>query len=413
MDGRPMESGLTSDGVKQPPRLWLVLALGLGTAAVLVVGAVIALNMARSTGPSGGQGAAPHDAQEDKQQIEPAATEAGGEGKQPEPPAEVHSVIPEQKTGEAAPAFDPSKPYKDAAGPFAIAQSTNITLRDEARAKDLPVRVTLPEGEGPFPVVLFSHGLLGSRDNYRPLASHWASHGYAVIQPTHEDSLKETRSASLDERTGEWRSRAGDMLFLLDQFAEIASKVKVDAKAFDARRICVAGHSFGAHTSILLAGANIRTGLARREKLTDPRISCAIWLSPQGTGFLLDAEAFGAVTMPLLALTGSEDTSPVQPTLKASDRRRGFDLVAGDGNTWLVWVEGLYHGMGGIAAGGDGRDARYQGSGGPNEAHVRIVKAATTAFLDGHLRDSADARAWLTGPGLAAMSDGKAKAELR
>lgn len=406
-----MESEATSDGVKQPPRLWRVLALGLGAAAVLVVGAVVALNLARSKAPTGTGGSEPANTPEASERAETATTDSvGGEETQP---AEAQAGVLEQESVAAAPTFDPTKPYKDTVGPHAIAQSTNITLRDEARAKDLPVRVTLPHGEGPFPVVLFSHGLLGSRDNYRPLASHWASHGYAVIQPTHEDSLKESRTASLDERTGEWRSRAGDMLFLLDQFAVMAASLDVNPGVFDAKRICVAGHSFGAHTSILLAGANIRTGLARREKLTDPRITCAIWLSPQGTGFLLDAEAFGAVTMPVLALTGSEDTSPVQPMLKASDRRRGFELVTGDNNTWLVWVEGLFHGMGGIAAGEDGRDARYQGSGGANETHVRIVKAATTAFLDGHLRDSADAKAWLTGPGLAAMSDGRAKAEPR
>lgn len=404
---------------RKPPKLFRVFALGLGLAAVLVIVAAVLLNWGRTrnvpVGPEGGEQAPPLENADTSSydpslptSVESLATIPAI----PASPAVEPRATPATPAAEEA-AFDLTKPYKDAAGPIAIAQSTSLTLRDDARSKDLTIRVTLPSGDGPFPVVLFSHGLFGSGDNYQPLAKHWASHGYAVIQPTHEDSLKENLRATLDERTSEWRSRAEDMLFLLDQFDTIATKTNVPAAVFDRERICVAGHSFGAHTSTLLAGASARTGIGRREKLTDPRIDCAIWLSPQGTSFLLDASAYAAITMPLLAITGSEDTSPIQATLKATDRRKGYDLVAGDMNTWLVWVEGLYHGMGGIAANSGGQDARYQGSGGPNPTHVRIVLSATTAFLDAQLRESSDAKVWLTGPGLAAMSDGKAKPELR
>jgi predicted dienelactone hydrolase len=41
--------------------------------------------------------------------------------------------------------------------------SLDFTIRDEARRRDIPVRVYLPAGKTAAPVVVFSHGLGGSR----------------------------------------------------------------------------------------------------------------------------------------------------------------------------------------------------------------------------------------------------------
>jgi predicted dienelactone hydrolase len=42
---------------------------------------------------------------------------------------------------------------------------------------------------GQFPVIVFSHGAGGSGQNYFPLTHYWATHGYVIIQPTHNDSI--------------------------------------------------------------------------------------------------------------------------------------------------------------------------------------------------------------------------------
>src|SRR6185369_13262736 len=80
-------------------------------------------------------------------------------------------------------------PYKQDAGPFAVAV-TRYDWVDAARNnRPVPVKIYAPEkGAGPFPVIVFSHGLGGSREAYEYLGRHWASHGYVVAHVQHEGS---------------------------------------------------------------------------------------------------------------------------------------------------------------------------------------------------------------------------------
>src|ERR1700712_5603134 len=53
---------------------------------------------------------------------------------------------------------------------------------DAARARDLPVKLYFPvEGVAPFPVIIFSHGVGGSREAFSYLGETWASHGYVAV----------------------------------------------------------------------------------------------------------------------------------------------------------------------------------------------------------------------------------------
>lgn len=71
-------------------------------------------------------------------------------------------------------------------------RSTDLTVRDEARKRDVPLRVYLPAATDPAPVVLFSHGLGGSRENNPYLGKHWAARGYVagfLQHPGSDDSV--------------------------------------------------------------------------------------------------------------------------------------------------------------------------------------------------------------------------------
>src|SRR3982074_367685 len=87
------------------------------------------------------------------------------------------------------------------------AESQDFTVRDAARNRDIPVRIYLPANEKPEPVVLFSHGLGGSRAGSKFLGEHWAGRGYVAVFIQHpgsddavwKEAAPEQRMAALRE----------------------------------------------------------------------------------------------------------------------------------------------------------------------------------------------------------------------
>ncbi len=63
-----------------------------------------------------------------------------------------------------------------------------FTLVDTSRKREIPVRYYLPRQSGQRPVVLFSHGLGGSRDNNGYIGKHLAGRGYVCVFMQHPGS---------------------------------------------------------------------------------------------------------------------------------------------------------------------------------------------------------------------------------
>lgn len=57
----------------------------------------------------------------------------------------------------------------------------DLTVHDAGCDRDIPLRVYLPTNIAPAPVILFSHGLGGSRTGSAFLGQHWAGRGYAAV----------------------------------------------------------------------------------------------------------------------------------------------------------------------------------------------------------------------------------------
>src|SRR5579885_3303466 len=86
-----------------------------------------------------------------------------------------------------APAAAP-KPiaYKPGPGPHEVARAHYDWVDAARQQRAVPVTVYAPKGgDGPFPVILFSHGLGGTRDGYAYLGRYWASYGYVVVHVQH------------------------------------------------------------------------------------------------------------------------------------------------------------------------------------------------------------------------------------
>jgi dienelactone hydrolase len=166
-----------------------------------------------------------------------------GEGDPTEAPAEDTELAVDTEP-DATPDSDPTPPagpLRDPSetGPFSIvASSPSPTLSTRTR---VPLRVFLPEGDGPFPVVVFTHGFQLTSANYRSYGRHLASWGYVVIMPDLPGSLISAPTHV---------ELADELIALLDWIE--ASPDALQAKA-DPGSLGMAGHSMGGKLSLLVA----------------------------------------------------------------------------------------------------------------------------------------------------------------
>ena len=291
-----------------------------------------------------------------------------------------------------AAAYDPLS----VAGPD-IPAPLDLTVHDRTRKRDIPVRIYLPPRKEPSALVLFSHGLGGSRTGSAYLGKHWAARGYAAVflqHPGSDESVWKDKPVS-------WRMeamrravniqnfmlRAADVSAVLDDLEHLnRSAGNVLTGRLDLQRIGMSGHSFGAATTQAVSGQKYPIG----PSLTDPRIKAAVMMSPGAPKRKDLKKAFASVAVPWMLLTGTKDDSFVA-TDKAESRLKVFPALPPGGKYELVLHNAEHSAFSDRALPGD-REKR-------NPDHHRAVLALTTAFWDAWLRDDAAAKAWLDGSG--------------
>ena len=267
-----------------------------------------------------------------------------------------------------------------------------VVLPVPGRAVDMQVRVSAPVTGSELPVLLLSHGHgnsnhLSSLNGYAPLASFWAAHGFAVIQPTHLDSATlGLRDADDPEAPLYWRSRAEDMKRILDQLDVIEATVPQLPGRLDRSRVAVAGHSMGGHTASMLLGARLtdpRDGAV--VNLTEPRIKAGVLLAAPGRGgdalsefaaehySFFSTMDFSAMTTPALVVAGDKDAS-AHLTVRGPDWHTD-PYVLSPGPKSLLTLFGAEHGLGGVA----GYDAAETTD--ENPELVAAVARLTWAYL--------------------------------
>ncbi|WP_037569148.1 alpha/beta hydrolase family protein [Phaeacidiphilus oryzae] len=289
--------------------------------------------------------------------------------------------------------------------PTPVVSVRPVTLAAPDRSQDLQVRVTAPTTGQDLPVVLFSHGMTLTMDDYAPLVDHWAAHGFVVVQPTHLDSLGLPPD---DPRTPlVWRIRTDDLTGILDQLDTVEAGVPGLAGRVDHDRIAVAGHSWGAQTASTLAGARVvDTDGTPGETMTDSRVKAAVLLCLPGTGgadlsplaaqyFPFMSPDFTELKTPSLMVAGDHDQSPL--TVRGPDWfTDGYRLSPGA--TDLLTLFGAEHGLGGIQGANDTRTTDE------SPERVAAVQQATLAYLRTAL--GIDEDAWpATRRALAASAD--------
>lgn len=216
------------------------------------------------------------------------------------------------------------------------------TWLDAVRQRELPVKVRWPDAataqSGPLPVVLFSHGLGGTRDGGAVWGQAWAAAGFVVLHLQHPGSdlaaVKAVTNTFTDKQAlrlaaspAQLLARLLDVTFALDEIGRRHATRQGRWGTVRPTLAGLSGHSFGAHTTLGMAGQRY-PGF---EGMDEPRLASFIAFSPSlpATG---DArQAFDRMTRPMLCLTGTLDADVAGNNATPERRMAVFDaLPAGD-----------------------------------------------------------------------------------
>lgn len=330
------------------------------------------------------------------------------------------ACAPKPTTPPAPPAPVPPPAAELAQSGLAVAQSADVVLRDSSRNRDLAVRVTYPEGAGPFPVIVFSPGAGGSGKTYDSLARFWATHGFVVLAPSAEASAgKDPASESVREPAGDaasdpkgWETRARDVSFVAAATGAVEAKVPALTGKLDEKRLGVGGQSYGAFAAMLLAGATPEVSKKEKPKsYADPLPKAFLLISPPGKGQQgLTEKSWSAVERPLMVVTGTRD-----PGVKNQDPSWRLDAyqLSAPGNKYAVFIQGASHlSFTGLSA-EPGAVPKASGKK-PTTADEEVavfkdLKIATLAFWEAFLKGDANSKAFLQTDALATESDNRAQ----
>lgn len=271
----------------------------------------------------------------------------------------------------------------------------DLVFTDAKRQRELPLLVYLPADTSAAPVVLFSHGLGGSRKGNPFMGEHWAARGYVAVFLQHPGSdesvwrdappggrLKAMREAASLEN---FLARVQDVPAVLDQLAKWNAESGHDlAGRLDLARVAMTGHSFGAVTTQAIGGQATATG----QSFGDERILAAIAFSPGIPQRGTPETAFAGVKLPWLLMTGTLDDSPIGGQTPES-RLQVFPALS-PGDKYELVLHGAEHSaFTDRALPGDKQER--------NPNHHRAILAIGTAFLDAYLKKDGAAKAWLQG----------------
>jgi len=233
------------------------------------------------------------------------------------------------------------------------ASSVDLDWHDQTRDRAVPVRLHLPgnlrSDSPPAPLIVFSHGLGGSRYGYSWLGSHWAAHGIASLHVQHVGSDRAIWAERgnplamlglMREATTEREAidRALDSRFAVDQLAASGFGLAIATS-----RYIAAGHSYGANTAMLLAGARIeRPGFS--SSLADRRVTGAVLISaPPFHGEGAPEPILASLRAPTLHVTATEDIIRVPGFFSDLDDRLAiFRATAGADKTLAVYTGGSH-----------------------------------------------------------------------
>ncbi|HTU54287.1 MAG TPA: hypothetical protein VMF62_09980 [Acetobacteraceae bacterium] len=278
-----------------------------------------------------------------------------------------------------------------AAGP---GLSTRLAGRPDG---GLPITILPPANRAaPHPALIFSPGYGGRPSGFIRLVAPWVEAGFLLLLPEHLDSFARGapyRPSFADlERYAELR--IADIDAMLTALPDLAARA--GARVVPAR-VGLGGHSFGAWTAAVIAGATVCFPGGQQKSFADPRPAAFFLLAappvPPGADARhpfqgLAPASFGALTRPLLLIDGTRDNGPGG----YRHRLAAYELSP-PGHKYLGIVrEGTHMTLAGIAPAGDAP------LGALAARALADVHALTLPFWQGFVAGRQESIAWLNGP---------------
>jgi len=294
-------------------------------------------------------------------------------------------------------------------------------LVDHSRSnRNVPIKVHYPAESGKFPVIVVSHGAGGSWDSHFALAQHLASYGYIVLCLEHVGSNRKALMRNMRiiknfdamlHNSNEMLARPRDVSFAIDQLNSWNQSNEFLQGKIDVENVGVLGHSYGAYTSMAIAGIRpalnwikptIGKGMGLADDVSDKRVKACVALSPQGAGDPFFAkESFKTLSTPLLGISGTKDKllGDVEPI----ERYKAFSLWPESGGKHIfLWLENAAHSDFSDPEGGE---TRGQKSANRKEVQ-KIVRTASILFFDYYLKGKGDVNQSITDNSLKAYLSG-------
>jgi predicted dienelactone hydrolase len=283
------------------------------------------------------------------------------------------------------------------------------TVQNTAENRRLPILVRFSRSvTTPRPVIVWSHGGGPRNDVSLEMNRQWsellARAGYIMIHPAHIEpdqaalcqKLGVTDPDACRELQAMTWYRPTDARAVLDALPHIVAAFPQLQGRADLTRVAYAGHSFGAFTTMTMAGARLNyvegyNDISWRHPL--PRAFLA--LSPQGPDrFGFFDESWREIDRPVMTATGAGDNLLGE---RAIDRREPFKHMP-PGDKYELWINSpdAVHGTFNLNDSGPGRQ------------FLDEIAMAGVAFLDAYLSDYEPAKSWLISGSIESLSNGVA-----
>lgn len=235
-------------------------------------------------------------------------------------------------------------------------------------SRTLETRILIPEGEGKFPLLIFSHGLGSSPGAYEGLIEEIAAAGYVVVAPLYPLT---GANAPAGADPSDTQNQPGDVSFLIDVVttAVAESDAPFDERV-DVENIGTFGHSNGGITTL---------GVIAHSCCRDPRIDAAVSMSAPAAPYG-DGEYDFSNTAPLMLVHGTVDA-----LIPIEGSKEVFNAVAAPKG--MVTLNDVGHGEF-LAPSGPGFDTTANSIIDMFRTHLRGSSAAEDRLLAGVVYDT-------------------------